>query len=55
MADAEEKKVMVDTIDEDKIEVLKYEVENLKNCSEGRQQCSESGAIEQGNLRSDGK
>ena len=30
MADAEEKKVMVDAIDEDKIEVLKYEVENLK-------------------------
>ena len=30
MVDAEEKKVMVDAIDEEKIKVLKYEVENLK-------------------------
>ena len=35
MAGAEEKKVTVDAIDEEHIEVLKYEIENLKIALEG--------------------
>ena len=35
MAGAEEKKVTVDVIDEEHIEVLKYEIENVKIALEG--------------------